>query len=38
VHKSSDVDLALITSDDALLRDVARTLVNTAKHHDAQTL
>jgi transposase len=38
VHKSIAVDLALITSYDALLRDVARTLVNTAKHHDAQTL
>jgi transposase len=38
VHKSIAVDLALITSDDALLRDVERTLVKTAKHHDAQTL
>jgi transposase len=38
VHKSIAVDLALITSDDALRRDVERTLVKTAKHHDAQTL
>jgi hypothetical protein len=38
VQKSMAVDLALITSDDALLRDVARTIVTTAKHHDAQTL
>ena len=32
------MDLALITSDDALLRDVERTIVTTAKHHDANTL
>jgi transposase len=32
------VDLALITYDDALLRDVELTIVKTAKHHDAQTL
>jgi transposase len=38
VHKSIDVDLALITYDDALLRDVELTIVTTAKHHDAQTL
>jgi transposase len=38
VHKSIAVDLALITSYDALLRDVERTIVNTAKHHDAHTL
>ena len=38
VHRSIAVDLALLTSDDALLRDVARTIVHTAKHHDAQTL
>ena len=31
-------DLALIPSDDALLREVERTLVNTATHHDANTL
>src|SRR6266403_3616719 len=38
VQKSLEVALALITSDDARRRDVARTIVNTAKHHDAQTL
>jgi Transposase len=38
VHKSIAVDLALITSDDELLRDVARTIVKTATHHDANTL
>src|SRR6266508_3208772 len=38
VPKSIEVDLALITSDDALLRDVERTIVTTAKHHDANTL
>ena len=38
VHKSMAVDLALIPSDDALLRDVERTIVNTARHHDANTL
>ena len=38
VHKSLEVDRALIPSDDALLRDVARTIVTTAKHQDAQTL
>jgi len=38
VHKSIEVDLALITSDDALLRDVELTIVKTAKHHDAHTL
>lgn len=38
VHKSIAVDLALLTSDDALRRDVARTIVHTAKHHDAHTL
>ena len=31
-------DLALITSYDALLRDVELTIVKTAKHHDAHTL
>ena len=36
--KSLEVDLALITSDDALLRDVERSSVTTAKHHDAHTL
>jgi len=38
VHKSLAVDLALITSYDALLRDGERTLVTTAQHHDATTL
>jgi transposase len=38
VHKSIEVDLALITYYDELLRDVELTIVNTAKHHDAHTL
>jgi transposase len=38
VQKSIEVDLALIGSYDALLRDVELTIVKTAKHHDAQTL
>jgi transposase len=38
VQKSIAVDLALITSYDALLRDVELTILKTAKHHDAQTL
>lgn len=38
VHKSIEVDLALISYDDELLRDVELTLLNTAKHHDANTL
>jgi transposase len=38
VHKSIEVDLALITYYDALLRDVALSIVKTAKHHDANTL
>jgi len=38
VHKSIEVDLALITSDDELLRDVELTIVTTARHHDAHTL
>jgi transposase len=38
VHKSSAVDLALISDDDERLRDVDRTLLNTATHHDANTL
>ena len=38
VHKSIAVDLALITSYDELRRDGERTIVKTAKHHDAQTL
>jgi transposase len=38
VQKSIEVDLALIGFYDELLRDVERTLVNSAKHHDAHTL
>jgi transposase len=38
VQKSIEVDLALITYYDDLLRDVELTIVKTAKHHDAQTL
>jgi transposase len=38
VHKSVEVDLALIDFYDQLLRDVELTLVQTAKQHDAQTL
>jgi transposase len=38
VQKSIEVDLALITYYDELLRDVALTIGKTAKHHDAQTL
>jgi transposase len=38
VHKSSEVDLALITSYDALRREVELTLLKTAKPHDATTL
>jgi len=37
VHKSLEVDLALLGDYDALLRDVERTIVTTAKHHDAHT-
>jgi transposase len=38
VQKSIEVDLALIGYSDALLRDVERSIVKTAKPHDAQTL
>jgi transposase len=38
VQKSIEVDLALITYDDELLRDVELTIVTTARHHDAHTL
>ena len=38
VQKSIEVDLALITYYDELLRDVELTIVKTAKHHDANTL
>jgi hypothetical protein len=37
-QKSIEVDLALITYYDELLRDVELTIVKTAKHHDANTL
>lgn len=37
-QQSIAVDLALLTSDEAWLRAVARTIVQTAKPHDAQTL
>jgi hypothetical protein len=37
VHKTIEVDLALITSYDALLTDLALAIVNTAKQHDAPT-
>ena len=38
VHKSIEVDLALLGYYDELLRDVELTLLKTAKHHDANTL
>jgi transposase len=38
VQKTIEVDLALITDDDALLRDLERSLVKTATQHDAHTL
>jgi transposase len=38
VQKSIEVDLALSGYYDALLRDVELTVLNTAKHHDANTL
>ena len=38
VHKSIEVDLALISSYDELRRDVELTSLKTAKHHDANTL
>jgi transposase len=38
VPKSLEVDLALITSDDALLGNVELSLLKTARHHDAHTL
>jgi transposase len=37
VQKNIAVDLGLITSDDTLLTDLARSIVNTAKQHDAHT-
>jgi hypothetical protein len=38
VHKSIAGDRALITYDDARLRDVELTIVQTATHHDAHPL
>jgi transposase len=38
VQKTIEVDLALITSDDELLKDLELSRLNTAKHHDANTL
>jgi transposase len=38
VQKSIEVDLALITDYDALLRDVELTSLKTARHHDANIL
>jgi transposase len=37
VHKSIEVDLALITYDDQLLSELELSIVNNAKHHDANT-
>jgi Transposase IS116/IS110/IS902 family len=38
VHKTIAVDLALLTSDDALRKDLALSLLTTATPHDAHTL
>jgi transposase len=38
VQKTIAVDLALLTYDDALLKNLALSILKTAKHHDAQTL
>ena len=38
VHKTIAVDLALITYDDELLKDLALSILQTAKSHDANTL
>jgi transposase len=38
VQKNIEVDLALITSYDELLRDLERSIIQTAKKHDANTL
>jgi transposase len=38
VHKTIEVDLALITYDDELLRDLELSMLQTAKQHDAHTL
>ena len=38
VHKTIEVDLALLTYDDERLQALALSLLKTAKHHDAQPL
>jgi transposase len=38
VHKPLEVDLALIPYEDELLQDLARSILKTAKHHEAHTL
>ena len=38
VHKTIEVDLALITYDDALLKDLELSILKTAKKHDPNTL
>lgn len=38
VHKTIEVDLALLTSYDELLTDLELYILQTAKQHDAQTL
>jgi len=38
VQKSREVDLALVSHDDTLLRDVELTILKTAKQHDPNTL
>jgi transposase len=38
VHKTIEVDLALITYYDELLRDLELSITQTAQHHDAHTL
>jgi hypothetical protein len=38
VQKRVEVDVALITDDDQLLGDIALSMVQAAKHHDAHTL
>jgi transposase len=38
VHKTIEVDLALITYDDELLQDLELAILKTAKQHDAHTL
>jgi hypothetical protein len=38
VQTTIAVDLSLITDDDELLQDLERSILTTAKHHDAQTL